>query len=287
MAASGYSTTAAPPPPTQHTLSTSTSPNATSQFEAWLRCRKEGVPARLVLETDGVSEEVCLWVRRTARAPTEATPPRRRRRRPGRDKERRQRRAERERAARSNAPPAPAEVAAGAAPSTADPVDLSPPAKSPPAKRPRTRAAARGGGRPDPPTPELSRAAGIASPCALNASIGEELHADREEQPDSPPPPSLHIRDEDGDKMATADAEPTNSSFDDDFEDEEWEDGRRLNTRNPPWDEVFPAYSKRCRFCRKRPPEPGGDGDCLECGEHSTFQLIKKYAPRWRYPKEY
>ena len=157
MAASGYSTPAAPPPPTQHTPSTSTSPNATSQFEAWLRCRKEGVPARLVLETDGVSEEVCLWVRRTARAPTEATPPRRRRRRPGRDKERRQRRAERERAARSNAPPAPAEVAAGAAPSTADPVDLSPPAKSPPAKRPRTRAAARGGGRPDPPTPESAR----------------------------------------------------------------------------------------------------------------------------------
>jgi len=274
------------------------SPCATTQFETWLRCRKEGYPAKLVLETDGTSEEVSLWFRRTARAPTEAppsetAPPRRRRRRPGRDRVRRQRQAERERAARSSVPPVPAEAEAGMdmglAPSSEEPVELSPPAKSPPAKRPRTRAAARGGGRSDPPTPEMSRAVGIASPGALNASVGEELRAEREEQPDSPSPPPTppppHIRDGDGDWTATE--EKTESSFDEDYEDEEWEDGRRLNTRNPPWDKVFPAYSMRCRFCRKLPPEPGGDGDCLECSEFTTFQLVKRFAPRWRYPKEY
>ena len=75
--------------------------------------------------------------------------------------------------------------------------------------------------------------------------------------------------------------------FDEDFEEEEGEDGRRLNTHSPPWDKVFPQHSKKCRLCWKLPPEPGGDGDCLECDKYSTFQLVKKFVPRWRYPEEY
>ena len=67
-------------------------------------------------------------------------------------------------------------------------VESSPPAGSPPAKRPRTRAAARGGDRLDPPTPEKSRVAGETSPCMLDLSVSAELCADRDEPPVSPPP---------------------------------------------------------------------------------------------------
>ena len=83
LASSDYSTPTPSPPLAP------LSPSATSQFEAWLRCRKEGYPAKLVLETDGVSEEVSLWFRRTGHAPTEAAPLRRRRTRPERDRRRR------------------------------------------------------------------------------------------------------------------------------------------------------------------------------------------------------
>jgi hypothetical protein len=38
-------------------------PSAHSQYLAWVSCRRDGVPARLVLETDGVTEEICLWFR--------------------------------------------------------------------------------------------------------------------------------------------------------------------------------------------------------------------------------
>ena len=41
-------------------------PSAHSQYMAWTRCRREGVQARLVLETDGTSEEVSLWFRSAA-----------------------------------------------------------------------------------------------------------------------------------------------------------------------------------------------------------------------------
>jgi len=41
-------------------------PSAYSQYMAWVRCRREGIPARLVLETDGTTEDVCLWFRPTA-----------------------------------------------------------------------------------------------------------------------------------------------------------------------------------------------------------------------------
>ena len=133
--------------------------SATSQFEAWLRCRQEGWPAKLVLETDGDSEEVCLWFRRTACVPTEAAPQRRRRRRrPGRDKIRRQRRAERGRTDQSSAPPTMVVVTEarniGPAPPAVSMEVSSPQCGSPPAKRPRTRAAARAGCQTDAPTPK-------------------------------------------------------------------------------------------------------------------------------------
>ena len=38
-------------------------PSAHSQFLARENCRRRGVPARLVLDTDGVTEEVSLWFR--------------------------------------------------------------------------------------------------------------------------------------------------------------------------------------------------------------------------------
>jgi len=150
-------------------------PSASTQFEAWLLCRKKGIPAKLVLETDGDSEEISLWFRSAPRAPTVPPPPRRRRHRPGRNRRRRKREVERLQSALPNARPASAEATAVAAP-TAGEVVASPPSGSPPAKRPRTRAAAREGRRLDPPTPEMSRASGLANPGALDVSFGEELY---------------------------------------------------------------------------------------------------------------
>jgi len=41
-------------------------PSAHSQYMAWVRCRRWGIPAKLVLETDGCTEEVTLWFHSTA-----------------------------------------------------------------------------------------------------------------------------------------------------------------------------------------------------------------------------
>ena len=41
-------------------------PSAYSQYLAWVRCRMEGIPARLVLDTDGATEEVSFWFRPNA-----------------------------------------------------------------------------------------------------------------------------------------------------------------------------------------------------------------------------
>ena len=41
-------------------------PCAHSQYLAWVRCRRAGIPARLVLETDGCTEDVTLWFRPSA-----------------------------------------------------------------------------------------------------------------------------------------------------------------------------------------------------------------------------
>ena len=40
-------------------------PCAYSQYMAWVACRREGIPARLVMETDGVKEEISLWFQRS------------------------------------------------------------------------------------------------------------------------------------------------------------------------------------------------------------------------------
>ena len=306
--------TPAPPPrhvPTSHTPS----PTASTQFEAWLRCRKEGCPARLVLETDGVSEEVSLWFR-TATAVNPAhtagdkvAPLRRRRSRPERDRRRRRLRVERRQAARSNAPPtsvvATAATDNGQVPPAEGLGESSPPAGSPPAKRPRTRAAARSGGRLDQPTPEKSRAAEEASPCPLHLDLDLSVGTDQAlspVSPPSPPPPPPSPLDPIVTEASVADGSsldstvekagvPTPPLLEPDFHEELWEDGHCLNTRNPPWKSVFyPRGPLCCRFCKGEPMPNDDENDddfvCKDCNDLSTFQLVVKYAPRWRYFKK-
>ena len=211
----------------------------------------------------------------------------------------------RRKAAQSNAPPtsvaATAAMDNGPVPPRVSLVDSSPPAGTPPAKRPRTRAAARAGGQPDPPTPEKSRIAGVEFPCVLNLSVGAELCSDRDVPPVSPPPASpttpLDAKDtlEAGHSDASlADAVDTtqhlssSSLVESDYNEELWENGIWLNTRRPPWQSVFPPRGpKYCRFCTGE-PMPNQDKDdndfvCADCNELSTFQLVVKHAPRWRY----
>ena len=86
-----------------------------------------------------------------------------------------------------------------------------------------------------------------------------------------------------------------------DFHDETWEEGVRLNTFKPPWENVFPHVPslRRCRFCKEPLPNGGGGKDngdddrdsdsneeCQDCKDLSVFCLVKKYAPRWRYPNK-
>jgi hypothetical protein len=80
-----------------------------------------------------------------------------------------------------------------------------------------------------------------------------------------------------------------------DFHDETWERGVRLNTRDPHWERVFPHFRslRRCRFCKEPLPSGSDSGDdsgddsndkCQDCEELTVFCLVKKFAPRWRYP---
>ena len=113
-------------------------PNAFTQYMMWARCRREGIPARLVLDTDGVTEEICLWFRLSAAsnigggaADNVADPKQTGKRR--RERARRRRRQEGERGHSPTAMPTPG-VATGAAtasfPST---LAVSPPTMAPPA----------------------------------------------------------------------------------------------------------------------------------------------------------
>ena len=74
-----------------------------------------------------------------------------------------------------------------------------------------------------------------------------------------------------------------------DFEEDLWMDGRRLNTHDPPWEPVFNRNGKYCRFSRRNPEIPGGDGSCVLCKDLTTFQLIVKHAECicYRYRKQY
>ena len=99
--------------------------------------------------------------------------------------------------------------------------------------------------------------------------------------PPSPPPPSPPPSPR---CKRCQDCEP-------DFEEELWRYGRCLNTRNPPWEEVFPLpfSGKTCRFCLRStvmiPRE--GDGGCSQCTEMTTFKLVIKYAASYKFRKEY
>ena len=109
-------------------------PSAHSQYLAWARCRSEGVAARLVLETDGASEEVSLWFRRAANGGDSAADvishaPHSGKRR--RERARRARRREERRRVEADVCPPPAAPVQGAAATTAD-IPLSPHLDTPP-----------------------------------------------------------------------------------------------------------------------------------------------------------
>ena len=88
----------------------------------------------------------------------------------------------------------------------------------------------------------------------------------------SPPPPLIKTCD------CTSDYE------EDDFHNEEWVDSRWLNTIKRPWVTVFPKRGDVCCFCRELLPYGQLDKEeCDDCAALSTFQLVKKHAPRWRY----
>jgi len=123
-----------------HTSNTNTGssplplPSAHSQYLAWARCRSEGVAARLVLETDGASEEVSLWFRRAANGGDSAADvashaPHSGKRR--RERARRARRREERRRVEADVCPPPAAPVQGAAATTAD-IPLSPHLDTPP-----------------------------------------------------------------------------------------------------------------------------------------------------------
>ena len=269
--------------PSSHHAPRPSPPSATTQFESWLLCRREGIPAKLVLETDGVSEEVSLWFRRTPCAPTEPPPPRRRRHRPGRHRRRRLRKVEGLQTAQSNAPPASAEATAaeenGPDPPKMSEVEASPPSGSPPAKRPRTRAAAREGRCQDPPTPEMSRVSGFAGPCALDISFGAELYEQRDLSPPPPTPPTSPPPTPPAPPPPTP---PSEAAEVQDFlyawavggyDEKELEVGvrdrggwRKVNDIIFP---VLPAVPMRCRFCKTFDINLGFDDDlCMETDDH-------------------
>ena len=309
-----HSTPTPPGPTPRHVgASPSSSPSASTQFEAWLRCREEGYPARLVLETDGVSEEVNLWFRKATALSSACTagnkvaPSRRRRKRPERDRRRRRLWLERRKTAGYDTSPTSVEATAATDNRTVPPPvslgESSPPAGSPPAKRPRTRAAARGYGRQDLPTPEKSRMVAEASPCPLDLDLDLSVGANRAAHPmlpplspppPSPPPPLDTIGDTsaaEGDSLDRTVEEagfPTPLPLEPDSHKELWEDGRRLNIWNPPWKSIFyPRCPLHCRFCQGEPMPNDDENDddfvCKDCNDLSTFQLVVKYAPRWRY----
>jgi len=317
-----------PPPVSSHStparpayVSTPPVPSAHTQFMAWLSCRRAGIPARLVLETDGTAEEFSFW----CRPPTNGDgPPAKKRRR-----RRRRRQADGRRVScGGRVPPPSAGATAGASASgpeadvphggsNVSPAFPSPPAGSPPAKRPRTRAAARAGRSQGLPKPEISRAATTGSPpldlslCSPVAREPEDTHppGNAELGPlviqddssilevavsgglDHTGPHTIEDATEGNEDHTSAVEAPCErcNGCEADFEEDLWRDGRRLNTRDPPWERVFHRNGKICRFCRRNPEIQGGDGSCLQCRDLTTFQLIVKYTERiyYKYHKQY
>ena len=102
-----------------------------------------------------------------------------------------------------------------------------------------------------------------------------------------PPPPPLDLSSEGLKKCACAAGECT-VECEPDYGDFINEDGVRLNTQFPDWEVVFPPLrgTGKCRFCKERRLDPGGDDvDCDDCVKSTILQLIVKYAPRDRYYK--
>jgi len=314
------------PPPHNPAVSPLPSPSSLDQFKAWLRCKEQGYSARLVLETSCGEEEIsfwcCLTTAKTAAAGTQAPKRMKSAWKKERDKKRRQAWRERRKSRTAAATAVVAVAVPSPATASAAPAPMLPTVE-PPEKRPKRSAAIcasrrlnEGARRQDLrsplPPPEQNRGAvgGMDADHDCNASVDDtqaRVEALDSPTPLSPPPwdlpdinPTLVAEEaftldatkedeNDGDKShrSSEEEETSEESFDNDFDEEEWEDGRRLNTCDPPWPSVFPVNNKRCRFCRRLPPEPDGDGECVECDKYTTFQLVKKYAPRLRYPKEY
>jgi hypothetical protein len=135
-------------------------------------------------------------------------------------------------------------------------------------------------------TPESLR--GIDGIKALDLSLGS---------PSPPPPPLLlpltpeavHDAAGDSDSSESGIAHRTDET-EEDFHQDVWEDGHRLNTQEPSWERVFPfAGVGSCRFChRKSMPDPVVDDtreyECEDCFKLTTLQLIVKHASRSKYP---
>ena len=136
-------------------------------------------------------------------------------------------------------------------------------------------------------TPEILR--GIDGVRALDLSL---------DPPYPPPPPSLPPLTP---VAAQATGDPSDSSesgvehrtaiTEADFYQDVWEGRRRLNTREPSWNHVFPFVGHNfCRFCHKRSmPDPVVENsceyECEDCFKLTTLQLIVKHAIRSKYPE--
>jgi hypothetical protein len=107
----------------------------------------------------------------------------------------------------------------------------------------------------------------------------------------TPPPAATSSTGESSDTDDDSGIEYRTSITESDFKQEKWENGHRLNTQDPSWERVFPCIgAKHCRFCKKKPmAEPVVEGypqeyECESCFKLSTFQLVLKFAPRYKYP---
>jgi hypothetical protein len=98
--------------------------------------------------------------------------------------------------------------------------------------------------------------------------------------PPTPHPPPLELT-----QACDCDSLCDSSDDEPDFHNVLLVDGARLNTRDPPWQRVFPKFRGRCRFCDRK-CEPDDVGQCKTCEPKTIFQLVKQHAPLWRYPRQ-
>ena len=295
-----------PPDPSSSTHSTPAPPNSTlpsppppfpppsahTQFMAWLGCRKAGYPARLVLETNGVDEEISFWFRPGAvkTAAGDAASSRVKGRRKEREQRRRRLRAERRKAARCREVPTPAAgppARMATVPDSALPAP-SPPASSPPAKRLRSR----NGRQQALPTPEQGRTAAEGIVAELEVTLGS-------------PTARLDITQGD-DSIVSSDSLEVMQEEVEDKEDalrrflRDWRDNgmeekvlvehvKSIGGWNYVDDVIFPPLPPdpmQCRFCKilnrnigyEYGPGTSTDDHCEKCSWTELITLVKKYA---------